>query len=37
MRKKYVVRLDADERKELKELVNKGKAAAYKRLQLRYY
>ncbi len=32
MRKKYVVRLSADERKELKELVNKGKAAAYKRL-----
>jgi len=28
MREKYVVRLSADERKELKGLVNKGKAAA---------
>jgi len=32
MPKKYIVRLSADERKELKALVNKGKAAAYKRL-----
>jgi transposase len=32
MQKKYIVRLSADEREELKELVNKGSAAAYKRL-----
>jgi transposase len=32
MPKKYIVRLSADERKELKALVNKGKTAAYKRL-----
>lgn len=32
MAKKYVVRLSSDERDRLHELVNKGKAAAYKRL-----
>lgn len=32
MAKKYVVRLSSDEREKLHELVNKGKAAAYKRL-----
>ena len=32
MRKKYIVRLTAEERTELHGLVNKGKAAAYKRL-----
>ncbi len=31
MSKKYIVRLSREERKELTELVNKGKAAAYKR------
>lgn len=31
MSKKYIVRLSKEERKELTELVNKGKAAAYKR------
>ena len=31
MSKKYIVRLSQEERKELTELVNKGKAAAYKR------
>lgn len=30
MNKKYIVRLTADERKNLEELVRKGKAAAYK-------
>lgn len=32
MAKKYIVRLVSDERNQLEELVNKGKAAAYKRL-----
>ncbi len=32
MVKKYVVRLTAEERKKLKQMVNKGKVAAYKRL-----
>ncbi len=32
MEKKYVVRMSADERKELKKLVTKEKAVAYKRL-----
>jgi len=32
MHKKYIVRLSVDEREELELLVNKGKAAAYKRL-----
>ena len=32
MSKKYIVQLSLGERKKLKELVNKGKAAAYKRL-----
>jgi len=31
MKKKYVVRLTLDERTQLNELINKGKAAAYKR------
>jgi len=30
--KKYVVRLTCEERKKLKQMVNKGKVAAYKRL-----
>ena len=32
MVKKYVVRLTAEERKKLKQMVNKGKVATYKRL-----
>jgi len=32
MRKKYIVRLTSQERRELQEMVKKGKAAAYKRL-----
>ena len=32
MTKKYIVRLSTEERNELTELVNKGKAAAYKRV-----
>ena len=32
MRKKYIVRLSAEERENLKKLVQTGKAAAYKRL-----
>ena len=32
MVKKYVVRLTCEERKKLKQMVNKGKVAAYKRL-----
>ena len=32
MSKKYIVRLSIEERKKLEELVNKGKAAGYKRL-----
>ena len=32
MRKKYIVRLSAEERKNLEKLVQTGKAAAYKRL-----
>lgn len=32
MAKKYIVRLTTDERSELEQLVNKGKIAAYKRL-----
>ena len=32
MAKKYIVRLSSEERAELSSLVNKGKAAAYKRL-----
>ena len=31
MKKKYVVRLTAEERQELEDLVHKGKAAAYRR------
>jgi len=31
MAKKYIVRLSSEERKQLEELVHKGKAAAYKR------
>lgn len=31
MAKKYIVELSSEEREELKELINKGKAAAYKR------
>ena len=29
--KKYIVRLSEDERKELEDMINKGKAASYKR------
>ena len=31
MKKKYIVRLSAEERQQLTELVHKGKAAAYRR------
>lgn len=31
MAKKYIVELSKEERKELKDLINKGKYAAYKR------
>ena len=31
MAKKYIVELSSKERNELKDLINKGKAAAYKR------
>ena len=31
MTKKYIVELSSEERKELKDLINKGKSAAYKR------
>jgi hypothetical protein len=31
MAKKYIVELSSEEENELKDLINKGKAAAYKR------
>jgi len=38
MAKKYIVQLSFEERDELKDLINTGKAAAYKRkYMLRFY
>ena len=37
MKKKYIIRLSAEERQRLTDLVRKGKAAAYRRTRARKY